>query len=201
MPSGEQLLALAAELARQNDQELHSLGGQYVICAHWRASSSSCRASAPRIDASEQLDRVKGGQRPPGAAQRSADLDQAARVGADVGLRTGLQHHLGLAIAELQRRLGLDDVVDAGAPAADVGLGRLEHAQSGHLGEHGPRLTDQALRVLQVAGVLEGDAQLERVALREGASGQELVRCRPTPAIAWSLRCEPQPAALVTMWS
>ena len=74
---------------------------------------------------------------------------------------------LRLAVAELDRGLGLDDVVDARAAAADVGLAGLEQRKPRHLREHRARLSDEALRVAQVTGVLEGDGDLERVAPRE----------------------------------
>ena len=68
-------------------------------------------------------------QRLPRAAQRLGDLDEAAGVRARVDLRAGGQDLRRLAVAELARGLGLDDVVDPGRAAAEVLLGRLDDVE------------------------------------------------------------------------
>ena len=102
------------------------------------------------------------------AAQRSGDLDEAARVRAHVRLRAGRQHVRRLAVAELARRLRLDDVVDPGGAAAEVLLGRLDDLEPGNPGERRPRGERQPLGVPQVARVLQREPQRERVARRRG---------------------------------
>ena len=102
---------------------------------------------------------MQGGQRPPGAAKRSRDLEQTAGVRAHVDLGLGRDHVPRLAVAELARGVGLHEVVDAGAAAAELLLGGLDELESGDRAEDGARLGRDALCVLQVARVLEGDAQ------------------------------------------
>src|SRR5437868_5735445 len=101
--------------------------------------------------------------------QRGGDLDETARIAARVRVRPGGQHVRRLALAELPRSGGLEDVVDARTAAADLLLGRLEQRQAGNLGERRARLRLDALRVLQVARVLERDAELQPPALRARA--------------------------------
>ena len=78
---------------------------------------------------------------------------------ARVGLGVRGEHAFGLAVAELGRRRRLDEVVDARAAAAERLVAGLEHGELRDRSERGARLGLEALRVLQVAGVLEGDAQ------------------------------------------
>src|SRR6185312_4237898 len=115
-------------------------------------------AADRRVD---QLDRVERGEGAAELAQLRGDLDQAAGVRARIDVGAGREHVLRLAAAELARGRRLDDVVDAGAPAADRLLGRLEHRQPGDRGERGARLGADALRVREVARVLEGDLEAE----------------------------------------
>ena len=77
----------------------------------------------------EQLDGVQGGPCLPGAPERRRDLQQAAGIRARVDVRFGVEHVPRLALAELARRVGLHEVVDARAPAAELllrGLDELE---------------------------------------------------------------------------
>src|SRR5438067_10913 len=99
-------------------------------------------------------------QRAPGSAQGCGNLQQAARVCARVDVGLGREDVLRLAVAELARCLRLREVVDAGAAAADLLLSRLDKLEPGDRPEQRARLQRDALRVLQVARVLERDAQL-----------------------------------------
>ena len=69
----------------------------------------------------------------------------------------------GLAVAELGRGLRLDDVVDPGAAAADVLLGGLDPLEPGDRVEHRARRARNALRVSEMAGILERDAERQRL--------------------------------------
>src|SRR2546423_9432647 len=97
-------------------------------------------------------------QRPARAAERRAHLEQAARIRARVDLGLGREDVRGLALAERARRLRLDEVVDAGAAAADLLLGRLDELEAGDRAKQLARLGADALGVREVAGVLERDA-------------------------------------------
>ena len=89
-----------------------------------------------------------------------------------------------------------------GAAAAELLLGRLDELEPGIERSSARGSARIALRVPEVAGVLEGDAQRQRVALRRAspaASASEMSTTgRSSPA---SFRCEPQPAAFVTIVS
>ena len=83
---------------------------------------------------------MSGRQRPAGAAERGRDLEQAAGVRADVEVGLGREHVRRLAVAERARRLRLDEVVDAGAAAAELLLGRLDELEPGDRAEQRTRL-------------------------------------------------------------
>ena len=99
---------------------------------------------------------------------------EAARVRARVDVRLDREHLRGLAVAELLRGVRLDEVVDAGAAAAQLLLGRLDELELRDRAQQRPRLGAHALRVAEVAGLLVGDAQRQRVPLRRTARGDEL---------------------------
>ena len=108
-----------------------------VTCAPPRAGGRARRRGSTRRAARSGGTRAAGGR-----ARRSAALTCTRQPGlrARVGLRAGLEHGSRLALAELGRRLRLHEVVDAGAAAAEVLLGRLEAPQARDRVEHRPRL-------------------------------------------------------------
>ena len=71
-----------------------------------------------------------------------------------------------LARAELGGGLGLHEVVDAGRAAAQLPVGGLEQLELRDPAQQRARLRADALRVREVAGVVVGDAQRERMARR-----------------------------------
>src|SRR5829696_764338 len=116
-----------------------------------RRAGAERRRSAPRVAeervgreaADGGVDELDGMERGGGAArapERGRDLDEAAGVAARVGVGAGVEHVPGLAVAEVRGRLGLDDVVDPGAAAADLLLGRLEALEAGDRVEQRARL-------------------------------------------------------------
>ena len=64
------------------------------------------------------------------------------------------------------RGVGLDDVVDAGRPAAEVLIGRLDNLESRNPSECGAGGEGQPLCVAEMAGILERDGQRQRMAPR-----------------------------------
>ena len=64
------------------------------------------------------------------------------------------------------RGLGLDEVVDPGAAAAEMLLGRLDELEAGDRAEQRARLVADALGMAEVARLLEGDSKLERMQSR-----------------------------------
>src|SRR6185436_8137043 len=115
----------------------------FVLCRPW-------------IDATnggvDELDGVKNRPVIPQPACRRRDLDRATRVrgGNDVGCERGDVARL--ALTELRGRLGLNEVVDARAAAADVRLerGRERHAWNGL--QQRAWLRADALTVREVTG-------------------------------------------------
>ena len=89
------------------------------------------QSRVPRIEASSSSTGCAAGDRTARAAQRRRHLEQAARVRARVDVRLGREHVRRLAVAERPRRVGLDEVVDAGAAAAHLLLGRLDELEPG----------------------------------------------------------------------
>src|SRR3954452_16051030 len=66
-----------------------------------------------------------------------------------------------LAVAEIMRRLGLDQVVDAGAPAADLLFRERQEFDAGHRPQQIARGLAYALRMREVAGIMVGDPDRE----------------------------------------
>ena len=99
--------------------------GWAVPAAAPSGSGSSTLAGAPWIEASSTSIGVGHAHRVAGALDRRGDLHQAPRVGGDQHLGAGGDDVVGLAVPELARRLGVEDVVDAGRAAAQLGLGDL----------------------------------------------------------------------------
>src|SRR4051812_211781 len=94
-----------------------------------------------------------------GLAEIRRDLDEAAGVGARVGLRAGGGDVRSFALAELRGGRRLSEVVDPGAAAADRLLRRLEQLEAGDRTENRARRVSDALRVAEMAGVLVGDLE------------------------------------------
>jgi len=103
-----------------------------------------------------------------GAAQTAHELEQAAGVGRDDGGGTGCEEMRDLSVAELLRGFGLEQVVDARGAAAEGGFGDLRDFQARDVREQLAGLLMDALRVAEVAGVVVGDAEGQRIARRLG---------------------------------
>jgi len=102
----------------------------------------------------EELDHVEGGHGLFAAAAEGAhDLQQAAGVGGDYGLRLGGEQVADLAVAELLGGLGLEEVVDAGGAAAEGGFGDLGDFELGDSGEELAGLLVDSLGVTEKAAV------------------------------------------------
>src|SRR6266699_4168624 len=109
------------------------------------------------------------------ALQRSVNLQEAARISRcdDIGMHT--QDMLSFALAQLVGRLRLDQVVDAGATAADVCLRNVHHLDPRNATQHLTWLQTDALRMGKMAGVMVGYAQLDGMARRHRLQlGQDL---------------------------
>ena len=136
----------------------------------------------------EQLDRVEGGQWAARPLERLRELHEAAGVRAREQLRARGEHVGGLAVAEVAGGLGLHDVVDAGAAAADVLLGGLDDLERGDPPQHRLPRGGQPLRVAQVARVLVGDHQRQRVERAARALVEELREVARVEAVVLQVR-------------
>src|SRR5712691_12433395 len=90
-------------------------------------------------------------------------LERAAGVRGGDEVRLRGVDEAGLAVAELPGRIGLDEIEDAGAAAADVLLGEWQQLDAGDRSQEIPRLLPDALGVRQMAGVVIRHAQGERM--------------------------------------
>ena len=151
----------------------------------------------------EQLDRMRGRDRPAGAAQRRRHLEQAARVRARVDLRLGGEHVRGLAVAERRapRRAGRgcrSRRCRSTAPARPARRARAPGSSAAS------RAARRARAARGRGGTPPGRRRAAAARASSGARarGDQPPRCRRTgrssPA---SFRCEPQPAAFVTIVS
>src|ERR671916_3518328 len=91
------------------------------------------------------------------------DLEDATGVGGDEHPGAGGEDVLRLALAELGGGLGLDHVVDAGGAAADLRLLYLLYLDARYAFQDRARLPADALRVTEVAGVVVGDREGQRM--------------------------------------
>lgn len=106
----------------------------------------------------EQFDHVEGGHGLFAAAAEGAhELEEAAGVGGDDGLRLGGEEVADLAVAELLGGFGLEQVVDTGGAAAEPGFGDLGDFELGDSGEELAGLLMDSLGVPEVAGIVIGD--------------------------------------------
>ena len=97
--------------------------------------------------------------RVPALARSGLKLQQTPRVGSDDDVRSGRRDVRGLAEAELGGHVRLDEVEDAGAAAADLGLGQRNDRDVRNGGQEPARLLPHSLSVCEVAGVVVRDAE------------------------------------------
>ena len=166
-----------------------------------------------------QLDGVKNRPVVPDTPRRGRDLQRAARIGGrnHIRRRGGQVAHFPL--AEVRGRPRRDQVVDAGAAAADFGFGRRHQLDARNRLQQRARLGAHALAVREVTGVVVDDAGRDRAgAARAGGPSSAstcdtsrtlAARARARPAHAgscsnsspYSFIAEPQPAAFTAMQS
>src|SRR4051794_29563432 len=95
-----------------------------------------------------------------------AKLQHAARIRGCDDLRTGRIHSGDFLLEQCRRHLGMKDVVDAGAAAAEVREWHLTKRKAGYGPEELTRLHTDLLAVREVARVLVGDRSVERFEVR-----------------------------------
>ncbi len=130
-------------------------GRRFALAPCGREEGLRIEAADRRID---QLDRMERRQRSAGSAERCGHLHQATGVAARVRVGLRREHTARLLLAELGGRLRLHEVVDARAAAAEILLGRLQDRQARDRAQRSSWLIGEALRMLQVARILEGDS-------------------------------------------
>jgi len=117
-----------------------------------------------------------GGKRPAGPAQRRGDLEQAAGIGADVEIGARGEHVSRLAVTERPRRVGLDEVVDPGAAAAQLLLGGLDELEARDRAQQRAGLLAHALGVTEVRLLSNNPDKVEALE-RAGVKVVERVPC------------------------
>jgi hypothetical protein len=96
-------------------------------------------------------------------AQARGDLEKAAGIAGDHYLGAGQGQAIQLAVQEFLGDLGVQEIVDSGAPAAKVRLPQRHQREPGDRPQETPRLRSDPLTVRQVAGVVIRHAQLHGV--------------------------------------
>lgn len=91
--------------------------------------------------------------------ERRLKLKGAAGITSGNNIGSEIGDELGFAIAKRLGGVGLNEIVDSGGAAADGGLGNLDELKPGNSREQIARLRTHALRVLQMAGIVEGQAE------------------------------------------
>ena len=159
------------------------------------APTSQGNAADRRV---EQLDDVANRQLSTRAWEGRLELQQAAGVAGHNHVRVQRGDVARFPVAELRRGFRLHQVVDSRGAAADRGFGDFQQLELRDAFQQGARLRANALRVLQVAGIVVGHPQAQRVA--SGARlelGQEFGDVAATESrAAWSQRSD-----LTSDWS
>ncbi len=87
------------------------------------------------------------------------DLQRAARIGRGDHVRRERGDVACFTRPQLSGGLWLDQVIDSGAPTADLGFGRCQQLDAGNRLQERARLRPDALAVRQMAGVVVGDGR------------------------------------------
>ena len=93
-------------------------------------------------------------------AEATGDLQVASGIGGGEDRGAGADDVPDLTHEELFRLLGLGDVINPGAPAAPVGLGKFDELQARDEFKEVPRLLGDLLAMRQVAGVVVSDGKV-----------------------------------------
>jgi len=92
------------------------------------------------------------------AGESGLELQDAAGIARSDDVDSEMGNQFGFAIAKGLGGVGLHEIVDARGATADGGFGNFGEFQPGDAGEQSARLRANALRVLQMAGVVKGHA-------------------------------------------
>ena len=160
----------------------------------------------------QQLDQMHDGHPSSDLLEAGGNLQQTPWIAGDDGLRFSAHDVGDLAVAKLCRGFRLEQVVDAGGPAANLRFSHLAHLDAGNTLQQPARRHADALGVLQMAGVVIRDAQIDsspwsaRLEFRQrlpkcrGISRRTLSPARRTFSLRsrWPYRfiAEPQPARI-----
>ena len=93
------------------------------------------------------------------ARERRLKLEDAAGIAGGDNISLELRNEFGFAGAEGVGGIGLNEIVDSCGAAADGRFGNLRKFKVRNTREQSPRLRAHALRMLQMAGIVEGYAQ------------------------------------------
>ena len=142
---------------------------------YFAASAADRPAEMPRMEASSSSTIWKAGMAlRPRRRRPFMQLQQAAGIGGEHGLRAGCSRFSTLRSPSCFAVSGCEQVVDAGRAAAERASGISATSSPGMPAQQVARLLAHTLRVLQMAGIVIGDAQLERMAWRSGSSSHRI---------------------------
>lgn len=106
----------------------------------------------------QNLNRVDYGRHLTLARERRLKLQSATGISGGDNIRFELRNEFGFAISEGVGHIGLNEIVDSGGAAADGGFGNFGKFDAGNAGEQSARLQAHALRMLQMARIVERHA-------------------------------------------
>jgi hypothetical protein len=86
------------------------------------------------------------------------ELEDAAGIAGDDDVGAEIGDELGFAFAELGGSFRLNEIIDARGTTTDGSFGNFQKLDAGDLGQELARLRADTLRMLQVAGIVKGDA-------------------------------------------
>lgn len=98
------------------------------------------------------------------ARERRLKLEGAAGISSGDEVGSEVRNEFGFAIAKRFGGVGLNEIVDSCGAAADGGFGNLSEFEAGNAREQSAGLRVHALRVQQVAGIVKGYVQFQRMA-------------------------------------
>src|SRR5262249_17847352 len=105
-------------------------------------------------------------------ATAARDLQQAPRIRGRDHPCAALPDSRELSLEQVARQLRLEQIVDTGAPAAEVAVRQLDEPQPGNAAQELPRLLPEPLAVCQVTGVMIRHRQVERPERKVGSEQQ-----------------------------
>ncbi len=114
----------------------------------------------------ENFDEVHDAHRSACGLEARSDLEETSGIARDDHVCVGLENILHFPIAQLCRRLRLEQIVDTRRSAANIRFRDFAHGHTGDRLQQTSRLRADTLRMLQMAGVVIGGLELDGTSRR-----------------------------------